>query len=68
MNFKMETELKAKAQRKLSLLVHLANKLDGMYGEKWERNPHPTCSVVTVYINLLKDTNLLLDKIEKLSK
>lgn len=68
MNFKMETELKAKAQRKLSLLVHLGNKLDVMYGEKWERNPHPTCPVVTVYINLLKEINLLLDKIEKLLK
>jgi hypothetical protein len=64
----MEIELRAKAARKLNLLVNLANKLESMYGEKWERNPHPTCSVTTVYINLFKEINVLADEIEKLLK
>ena len=64
----MEFELKAKAARKLNLLVNLANKLENMYGENWEYTLHPTCSIITVYIKLFKEINVLADEIEKLLK
>jgi len=64
----METELQTKLARKLSLLIRLEEKIDAMYGKHWEYNPHPTCHVITVYINIFKEINVLLGKIEKLPK
>jgi hypothetical protein len=61
----MEIEyLKAKAARKLELLVQLATKLSNKYGKDWETKPHP-CNVFAVYTNLLKEINLLGDEIEQ---
>ena len=62
----METELRAKAARKIALLIELAIKLEGIYGEGWEYTPNPsTCHVFMVYNRVFKESNALADEIER---